>query len=154
MNDQKKQRNNLFVLMALAFLIGLSVIPVVLFVARFISSIPTMSLEDAFATQRLQLTDKVWLLATGGTDVMLADEHDMGLVYGNVVMAGHPGGDKQTLLVLYASHGHDQNSGADLLGALKAAEVDLATAQVSDNHAVTHRELTELRGVFDFMDSQ
>lgn len=154
MADTRKDRNNLLVLMGLSFVTGLAVIPVVFVIYQLVSIAQAISIENAFATQRLQLSDHVWLLATGGTGVMLADKDEFGLVYGDVVMAGYTSADKQTLMVVYTPYSRHAEDSDDALGIIKAAEVDLATGQVTERPAVTKGELADLQGIFAFMNYQ
>lgn len=153
MADKRKSRNVLLLLMGLSFVAGLAVIPIVFVVYQLFSIAHAISLDNAFATTRMQLSDHVWFLATGGTNVMLADSDGNGLIYGNVVMAGYTDSNASSLLVLYAPYHRDSESSTNSLTDLTAVDVDLATGQIIDHPELTQAELAQLQGIFVFMDN-
>ncbi len=153
MDSNRKSRRKLIVLMTLSFVVGLLVVPVVFVCIQVVEIAQSMSIENQFATRETKLSDKVRLLATSGTNVMLADEDGFGLVYGDVVLAGY-GRDEHTLTVVYIPRVKGTYTSDDALSQLGAAEVDLASGQVTERATVTQRELTHLQGVFAFMNNQ
>ena len=148
------RKRTLILLMLFSFLVGLAATPVVYVCAHVVSGINSMPFANGFASEVVELSDKVSLIATNGRQVMLADEDDFSMVAGDVVLADYVGQDKQVLLVVYIAPGGINSSSDDVLNRLEAAEVELATAQVTKRSAVGHKELAYLQGVFEFMHHQ
>ncbi len=150
------RKRTLILLMLLSFLLGLAVFPTVWVGKQFVAAYKATSISFAMAmaSEKVQLSDKVSLIATSGTNVMLVDEVEFSMLPGDVVLADYVGRDKQVLLVVYIAPGGINSSSDDVLNRLEAAEVDLATAQVTKRSAVGQKELAYLQGVFEFMHQQ
>ncbi len=148
------RKRTLILLMLFSFLLGLAIFPIVWVGKQIVAVYNFYSISYAMASEEVQLSDKVSLIATNGTQVMLAAEDGFSMLAGDVVLVDYVGRDKQVLLVVYIAPGGINSSSDDVLNRLEAAEVELATAQVTKRSAVGHKELAYLQGVFEFMHHQ